>query len=69
MIVYAPLWETMKRKGVSVRALRAKHGLSAGTVQRLKKGESVTMQTLGRLCRILDCGVDEIIIHVKEAGE
>jgi len=35
MITYAPLWETMKRKGITTYTLREKHNISGETIQRL----------------------------------
>ena len=36
MIVYTPLWETLKRKGYSTYTLRNQFGISGSTVQRLR---------------------------------
>ncbi|GHV36646.1 hypothetical protein FACS18949_16280 [Clostridia bacterium] len=66
MIVYTPLWETMKAKGVTTYTLRVKNGMSGSTVQRLKKNMSVSSNTLDDLCKLLDCGLHEIAEFVKE---
>ena len=55
MIVYTPLWETMKKKGVTTYTLREKYKISGSTVQRLKKNMSVSTNTLSDLCSLLDC--------------
>lgn len=34
MIVFDPLWETMKRRGISQYALIKEHGVSTGTLVR-----------------------------------
>ncbi len=66
MISYAPLWETMKNKGFTTYTLREKHRVSGSTIQRLKKGESVSTNTLDDLCKILDCELHDIAIFIKE---
>jgi len=64
MISYAPLWETMKQKGVTQYAMRRKFGFSAGTMDSMKKGNSVSTNTIEDLCRILDCRVEDVMVYV-----
>lgn len=66
MIVYDRLWQTMKQKGISQYKLTKEYGFSSGQLDRLRKGESVTMYTLDSLCKILECKVEEIIEYVPE---
>ena len=42
-----------------------KHGLSANTLYRIKKGEAITTKTLDTLCFILDCTVSDIIEYQR----
>ena len=66
MIVFNALWETMKKKGFTTYTLRVKHGMSNGTVQRLRKNQSVSTNTLDDLCKLLDCGLADVAVYVKE---
>lgn len=66
MIIYDPLWKTMKQKGFTTYTLRVKHGMSNGTVQRLRKNMSVSTNTLDDLCHLLDCGLSDIAMFVKD---
>lgn len=66
MIVYTPLWETMKQKGVTTYTLREKWKISGSTVQRLKKNLSVSTNTLDDLCALLDCELSDIAKYEKE---
>ena len=61
MIVYSPLWETMKSKGVTTYALIHKHHISSSTINRLMHNQGVTTQLIDDLCVILQCEVDEIM--------
>jgi len=63
MISYEPLWEMMKKKNISTYTLREKGNISSSTVRRLKSGESVSTNTIDALCKLLDCSVEDIIIH------
>ena len=60
MIMFDRLWATMKRKGVSQYRLIQDYKFSTGQLDRLRKNENVNTYTLDQLCRILDCGLDEI---------
>lgn len=63
MISYAPLWETMRRKGATTYTLQVKGEISSSTIRRLKAGESVSTNTLDSLCRILDCSLEDILVY------
>ena len=66
MISYSPLWATMERLGAITYTLQVKGGISSSTVRRLKAGESVSTNTLDALCKILNCGIDDIIEYVPD---
>lgn len=66
MIVFTKLWETMRKKGISSYTLREKHGFDSRTIRQLKANENVTVDTLNKLCEILDCGLEDIAEDVKD---
>lgn len=63
MISYEPLYETMKKKGVTTYKLINDHGISRSLLDRLKHNKPITTVTLNDLCKILDCRVEDIIIY------
>ncbi len=65
MISYEPLWETMKRRGVTQYTLIKKHGVSPAQITRLKRNESVSTHTIDVFCSILDCRVEDIMRFEK----
>lgn len=60
MIVFDRLWTTMKEKGVSQYKLIKEYKISTGQLDRLRKNENVNTYTLDQLCRILNCGLEDI---------
>lgn len=68
MIVYDPLWDILKKKGLSTYTLRVKFQISGSTVQRLRKNMSVSTNTLDDLCNLLDCSLSEVAKHVSDEG-
>lgn len=66
MISYEPLWKTMKERGVTTYALIYKNGFSAYTITNLRRNKSITMNTLEKLCTVLNCTPNDIIAFTKE---
>lgn len=66
MIVYDPLWETLKKKGLSTYTLRVEFHISGSTVQRLRKNMSVSTNTLEDLRSFLDCSLSKIADHIPD---
>ena len=57
---YSPLWETMRNRGVSQYQL-LKAGIDNKTLDSLKKNKNITMVTLEKLCRIIDCSPNDVV--------
>ena len=66
MISYDPLWKTMKEKGITTYALIYKHDINPQTVHNLKHGKSITLYTMEKLCRILDCQAESIVKFIPD---
>ena len=64
MYDYYPLWETMREKQISTYTLLKDYGFSKGTLDSLKQGKNVTMNTIDWLCQILEVPVEKIV-HVE----
>lgn len=60
MIDYTPLWDTMKRKGISQYHL-LKSGIDNKTLDSVKKGKNITLLTLEKFCIALDCTPNDIV--------
>jgi len=66
MISYEPLWQTMKEKGITTYTLIYKMGFSAYTITNLKRNKSITMNTLEKLCSVLECTPNDIIKFIED---
>lgn len=60
MIDFAPLWNTMKDRGVSQYKL-LQSGIDNKTLDSLKKNKNITLLTLEKLCRILNCTPNDVV--------
>lgn len=66
MISFDPLWDTMKRKGVSQYKLLKDYHFSAGQLNRLRRNCNVNTYTLNQLCKILDCKIEDVAVYLEE---
>lgn len=66
MIDYSPLWITMKEKNISQYYL-LQHGIDNRVLDALKKNRNITMLTLEKLCRVLECTPDSIVQFSDES--
>lgn len=66
MMSFSPLWKTMKQKNVSCYTLINKHGISRSLLDKLKHNRNVTLSTVERLCKILDCRVEDIVEYRED---
>ena len=57
---YRPLWDTMRKNGVSQYQL-LKGGIDNKTLDSLKKNKNITMVTPEKLCRIVGCTPNDVV--------
>lgn len=66
MIRYDPLWKTMAKKKATTYTLRVTFGMSHATVLRFQSNLPVTTHTLDKLCKSLDCRLEDIVEYVPD---
>ena len=68
MISYAPLFQTMKNRGISTYRL-GKLGFPMSTYYDMRRGDNISTHTLNQLCKLLQCKVVDILEYVDEDTE
>jgi len=70
-VQYNRLFKMMIDKKMSPAELRDKAGISANIITHLKKDESVSLSSIEKICRVLHCGVDDILEFIpdEDSGE
>ncbi len=61
MVSYDPLWNIMKIRGVTTYKLIHYHDINPRTINNLKHGKGITVDTLEKLCKALECTPNDII--------
>lgn len=70
MIVFEDIMEMLSRRGWSSYRLRNEKILSESIMTRLRSKESITTNTIDKLCELLDCQPGDLIHYVpNEQGE
>ena len=59
----------MSDKKMSNAQLKEKAGFSANSITRLKRNEYVSIKSVERICRVMECSVDDILEFVPEEKE
>ena len=65
MIKYDKLWETMKEKGITQYDLYTRYNVNRSQLARLRHN-NVQVNTIDKLCNILECDVEDIMTHVPD---
>lgn len=60
MLDYSPMWDYMKLHGISQYYL-LKHDIDSKTIFKLKRNENITLLTLEKLCRAMNCTPNDIV--------
>jgi len=66
---YTKLWKMLIDKGITKTDLAELAGLSSRVVAKLTKNQTVTTDTLARICEVLGCDVGEIMTCVDDVTQ
>lgn len=60
-ISYKPLWKLLIDRDMTKKALMQETGISKSTVDKMGRGEKVSLEIIDRICKQLDCNISEVI--------
>lgn len=60
-VCYDRLFHLMIDKKVSTAQLMKQAGFSANIITRLKRNRYISLESIESICRVLSCGVDDIL--------
>ncbi len=61
--------KTLKEAGYSSTRLRKEKLIGEATIQRLRHNQSVSFDVLSKICDLLNCGIEDILIYIKDLEE
>ena len=65
---YKKLWKLLIDKDMKKTDLITVAGISSNVLAKLNKGEYVSMNSLAKICRALDCDIGDICV-IKEVNK
>lgn len=63
---YNKLFKLLIDKEMTNSELAEKAGFSANIITRLKRNTYVSLESIEKICNVLNCGVDEILEFITE---
>ncbi len=66
MVSYDKLWKLLIDKHISKTELKNLSGISFNVLAKLGKNEFVSLESLYKICSVLDCNIGDIIEFVRE---
>lgn len=68
-VSYKKLFHMLIEKDMTTAQLQQKAGFSANIITRMKRNGYLSLETIENICRVMDCGVDDILEFVPCNGE
>lgn len=62
---YKPLWKMLIDKDMTKKELMFATHISKSTMDKMGRGELVSLEIIDRLCNYFDCPIDSIIEHIS----
>ncbi len=60
-ISYNKLWKLLIDKGMNKTQLKDAAGLSSSTISKMGKNEQISMDSMLKICRVLNCDIGDIV--------
>ena len=68
-ITYKKLWKLLIDRDMSKQQLKEVAGISSASIAKLGKGENITTDVLLKICKALDCQIEDILETVQNHDE
>ncbi|MDO4514763.1 MAG: helix-turn-helix transcriptional regulator [Lachnospiraceae bacterium] len=68
-VSYKKLWKLLIDKDMIKKDLREKAGLTTNVIAKLGKDQNVSTEVLCKICKVLDCGLEDIIEIIPDEEE
>lgn len=65
-VSYKRLFHLLIERDMTAAQLQQQAGFSANITTRMKRNGYLSMETIERICRIMNCGVDDILEFISE---
>ena len=68
-VTYKKLFHLLIDKGMTNAELRESAGFSANIITRIKRNNYISLDSIEKICKVLQCGVDDILEFTPDETE
>lgn len=68
-ISYDKLWKLLIDKKMNKTELRTKAEISTNAIAKLGKNEAVSMETMDKICKVLNCNIGDVMEFLADIKE
>ena len=61
---YKPLWKLLIDQEMTKKSLMLATGISKSTIDKMGRGEYVSLEVIDRICTYFQCHVSDVIAHI-----
>lgn len=66
---YKPLWKLLIDKEMTKKELMKSTGVSKSTVDKMSRGETISLEIIDRICNHFDCKIEDVIEYCEPRKE
>ena len=68
-VTYKKLWKLLKEKNMKKIEMQRKAGISGNILARMGKDEYISMESVEKICYVLNCQTDDILEFMPEGDK
>ena len=66
---YKPLWKLLIDKDMTKKKLMEQTGISKSTIDKMGRGETISLNIVDKICKQFDCKVEDIMEYKEEIAK
>ena len=66
---YKPLWKLLIDKDMTKKKLMEQTGISKSTIDKMGRGETISLIIVDKICKQFDCKVEDIMEYKEEIAK
>ena len=63
---YKPLWKLLIDKDMTKKKLMEQTGISKSTIDKMGRGETISLNIVNKICKQFDCKVEDIMEYKED---
>lgn len=68
-VTYEKLWKLLKEKNMKKIEMQRKAGISGNILARMGKNEYISMESVEKICYVLNCRANDILEFIPEGDK